>query len=195
MQNTLFQQEEDEKERIANLCVDCNKNPILWDINKKDKCSNCLKKYYLNEFSKVGLDKKGYMDFGDNYIIYSQTTGKEIINKKRILAVGNNLFSNNLFDYIIQTCDEFGCFKNCFGVTNEFAEYLIKELNLEKQKDVSSVTIDDKHIEEENGNLKWTNPKIIEDKKSKKIFEFEEKVKKQKEEFDKELLKLKEIKQ
>jgi len=91
------------------------------------------------------------------------------INKNRILEVncGCVIGENELFLYSIYLCDEFGLHENTLGITKEFAEYLIKELNLEKSVE-----------KDENGEVtRWKNPIIKQDEKGKKLAGIEKEIK------------------
>ena len=196
-QSTLIKPKEKEvtKEISISVCSVCGNEDLFWSIFQRDKCKDCWKKDFEGKFVDGDLNKDGYSILLDgNYKFYSETTGYEMISKDKVLCVFGSIFGgNDLFGFCIQTCDEWGIFKSCFGVTNGFAEFLIKELNLKKEKDVESVSID---IDGESNEIsyKWYNHKIIPDEKGKKIFEFEKEIKLKKEELNKELLKLEEMK-
>lgn len=127
--------EQKEKQRLSELCVDCKKDKREWDINIREKCTNCLKNYFIDEFKKLGIDKKGFRVDNNNFIFYSHTTGKEEVNRKNVLQISGCGMGTDFFYNTIMICDEFGLHKNTFGITEDFANYLIKELKLEEKED------------------------------------------------------------
>ena len=133
-QETLFQKEQDEKERIENLCEECKKNPQMWDINIRDKCEYCNRKYFIFEFRKIDLNEKGFRIFGDSFVFYSHTTGKETTTKKNVWRVFYGFMGTPTFPYCISLVDDENVFEHTFGITKELGEYLIKDLKLEKEK-------------------------------------------------------------
>jgi len=165
-----------EEERLEKLCSVCKEKERIWDVNIRDKCEDCLRDHFIEEFKKIGLDEKGFKDTGESYLFYSHTTGEEVVDKNRILAVIDGFFSNEIFGYSIQTCDEFGCFSNCLGVTTEFAEFLIKELGLEKEDGEEFTCCKSDGTQEETKSSNWINKKIIPDENAKKIAENKKKL-------------------
>ena len=156
-----------EVEKVENLCIVCKKKEKSWSCvdEVKNMCDDCKDKHYEEVFKELDLPN-GFKDLGESYKFYSFTTGEEEVRKDRILAV--------LEKDRIQTCDEFGCFSNCYGITEEFANELIKKIKLVER--------------EEKG--RWENPKIQQDETSKKIAELKKELSVQKKEM---MEKLKEI--
>jgi hypothetical protein len=136
IQNSLFEQEIQEKQRVENLCAVCGKEPRIWDINIRDRCEGCNKNYFLSEFSKCNLDENGFKVWGDIFVFYSHTTGKEEVKRTNILRVFYGYLATSTFPYCVQTCDDDKVFKNCLGITKEFAEFLIKELKLQRNQEL-----------------------------------------------------------
>ena len=135
-----------EAEKLEKLCVLCMEYPKVegWDEEAKQMCVICQVEYYKKKFEELNIPN-GFRDEGNKYVFYSITTGVEEVNKKNVLTI--------LARDRIQTCDEFGCFTNCFGITEEFADYVINDLKLVE----SSGT--------------WENKKIIPNEKAKEINE------------------------
>ncbi len=152
-QDTLFQKEQDEKERIENLCEDCNQKPMIWDINIRSKCKDCNRKYFISEFKKIDLSEKGFRVFGENYIFYSHTTGKEEVKKTNVLKVFYGFMGTHTFPYCFSTCDDDCVFSNTLRITKDFGDFLIKELKLVK-KDVERG--------EDDSEMEWVNESIQE---------------------------------
>ncbi len=173
-------EEQKEKRRLSELCVDCKKDKREWDINIRDKCSDCLKKYFIEEFRKLGVGEKGFRVVDDNFIFYSHTTEKEEVSGKNILQIGSCIMGTDFFSKTIMICDEFGLHKNTFGITEEFKDYLVKELKLEEKEDEQFGTF-------------WINPLIRQDEKGKKIFELKKSVEEQKRKIAIDLLEIDEL--
>ncbi|KKM67532.1 hypothetical protein LCGC14_1470200 [marine sediment metagenome] len=150
-QNTLFQKEQDEKEIVENLCEDCKQKPRIWDINIRDKCEDCNRKHFISEFRKIDLDEKGFRVFGDNYIFYSHTTGKEEVKKTNVLRVFYGFMGTNTFSLCVSLCDDDFVFEHTFGITEEFGNFLIKELQLVKKEMERG---------EDDSEMEWVNESI-----------------------------------
>lgn len=135
-----------EESRLLRLCCVCKKEERTFRTGEgiRNMCDGCAEKY-LNEIFKNCDIPNGFRDEGDKYIFYSMTTGAEEVGKDNVLTI--------LEKDRIQTCDKFGCFENCYGITEEFADYVIKDLKL-VEKDGT-----------------WENKKIIPNEKEKKINE------------------------
>jgi hypothetical protein len=117
---------------------------------------------YEEIFEKLDLPN-GFKDLKDSYRFYSFTTEVEEVKKDRILAVLGDKNKDR-----IQTCDEFGCFEHCFGVTEEFCNHLIKQLKLVKTLDG---TEEQRKVNGLEFHTEWRNPKIKQDDKAKEIAE------------------------
>lgn len=171
------------EEKVKDFCVVCKKNEKSdnWNDEVKGMCEECKGKHYKKVFEDLDIPN-GFKDLGESYKFYSFTTGEEEVRKDRILSVLGGKQS-------IQTCDEFGCFVSCFGVTEDFCNHLIKELKL-----VEKIEGDKSQIEFNGEELhtSWRNPKIKEDETSKKIAELKKELAIQKVEM---MTKLKEIKE
>jgi len=163
------------------VCVVCKKKEKSWSCvdEVKHMCDDCKNKHYEEVFKDLNLPN-GFKDLGESYKFYSFTTGAEEVRKDRILSVLGGKQS-------IQTCDEFGCFLNCFGVTEDFCNYLIKELKLVKTIDGEKQQIEFNGVEV---HTSWRNQKIKQDETSKKIAELKKELSVQKKEM---MEKLKEI--
>ena len=170
-----------EVEKVENLCIVCKKKEKSWSCvdEVKNMCDDCKDKHYEEVFKELDLPN-GFKDLGESYKFYSFTTGAEEVRKDRILSVLGGKQS-------IQTCDEFGCFLDCLGVTEDFCNYLIKELKLVKTIEGDKQQIEFNGIEV---HTSWRNPKIKQDVTSKKIAELKKELSVQKKEM---MEKLKEI--
>ena len=144
----FYERKEEERANDKKYNRKSQEQTSLFEVKEKPKEIVEVKEEinYEEEFKKLDLPN-GFKDLKENYRFYSETTGVEEVRKDRVLAV--------LEKDRIQTCDEFGCFEHCFGITEEFANELIKELKLVEK--------------EEKGT--WINPKIKQDENSKKIAE------------------------
>jgi len=138
---------------------ECGKE-IVWDINYRGCCEECLRNKYYEEFKKAGLDEKGFKCLktskGYVFTFYSHTTGLTNTNEERVLRVSEfSINQNSIFPYTIWLCNEYGLHEHTLGITKEFGEFLIKELKLVKQVE-GSITY-------------WLNPKIKQDKLNQEI--------------------------
>lgn len=100
---------------IANLQLD-----ICHGKSNAEVCVGCIKKRH-------NITNEGFLRIGDEVEFYSQTTGIERVALKGIYNVGGCVLGNSVFSNTIQ-CDskEYGV--SCYGVTKEFAEYLISNV-------------------------------------------------------------------
>lgn len=177
--------EKKEEERIANLCTKCKEHEKTGSYIDavRNLCDGCGEKHFQGKYLEFNIPN-GFRDDGDEYVFYSSTTGIERVKKDRVLAV--------LCKDRIQTCDEFGCFEHCYGITEEFAEQLIKDLKLEEEKENDITTYDSEgEIEETYSN--WINKAIIPDENAKKIAEKKKSLSEKKADMMKDINEIKEL--
>lgn len=138
--------------RLSKCCDMCKKEVEKeYDIcngeANMELCRDCI----ISRHKKKGLVDEGYKHLGNGeYEFYSHTTGIEKTNIDNILRVFYGVMSNSVFPYSINITDEKGEIVNCFGVTEQFGDFLIKELGLKKQGKES----DDGIISDENW-IEW----------------------------------------
>jgi hypothetical protein len=148
------------QEREESLkCPICHElKPKYYDICDKENnvtaCDECV----IKRHAKHGYRWPGYVDLGDSIQFYSQTTGLETKEYSKIVRVMDGLCLNSpLFPQSINVIDEkYGW--NCFGITDECAQFLIQKLELVRQ--------DDEEFNKNNGceQRMWINQKVSQKK-------------------------------
>jgi len=156
-------EKEEEQRKQEELCVVCGKEKRTWDINERDKCMNCLKEFFYNEFDKAGLDKTGFREGKEIYTFYSHTTKLETLNTDLVEVAQGTMMSNEIFPYTIYIYDEFGTHTNTLGITKEFGEHLIKKYDLKKELYQSDMFV-------------WRNKNIKSDEKGKELAELDKEI-------------------
>ena len=116
----IIKQREEEKK-----CLHCNQvKPKYYDICNGERnetlCVDCIRKRH----EKHGLNGPGYLIDGNVAHFYSQTTEMEVRPLADIYKVFIGVcFPNPVFPYCLNCKDEkYG--NNCFGITQEFGDFL-----------------------------------------------------------------------
>jgi len=126
----MLQRKEEEKK-----CPNCNQvKPKFFDIcpheSNADICIDCIRARH----KKHGMKDTGFWIDGDTVRFYSHTTGIEQRKLDEIFRVCfGTCFSNPVFPYNLNCADP-KYESNCFGITKEFGDWLIANIEWTKTK-------------------------------------------------------------